>query len=214
MFPTFQLFGFDSGGYIGFFGWGNVGRYSGLLLLGLALPHLLLTARRNLRLFGTLGIAWGITCLVGQESFFGGLLVTGAVITALLLSGSVQRRDLRSPLLAVGAGWASVVLPLLLMYLAHGDLGPFVRNYFLYPLAVANGFSNTTWWQGGPWHTTYLVLPAFTLVCGLIAVGRLRPIEIVRRWNRERGVLFGCFAAAAVAQAGAFLRPIRPTCST
>ena len=44
---------------------------------------------------------------------------------------------------------------------------------------------------------------------------RLRPdrggpacgqFEIVRPWNRERGVLFGCFAAAAVAQAGAFLR--------
>jgi hypothetical protein len=45
-----------------------------------------------------------------------------------------------------------------------------------------------------------------TLACGLVAMGRLRPLAIPRPWNRERGVLFGCFAAAAVAQAGAFLR--------
>jgi hypothetical protein len=210
VFPTFQIFGFDDGGYNGFFGWGNVGRYSGLLLLGLALPHLLLTAHRNRLLFGVLGVAWGITCLAAQESLLGGLLVGAAVVTALLLSASVQRRDLRSPLLALGAGWATVVVPVMLVYLGHGEFGQLLRNYFLGPVGVANGWSNTTWWQPGPWHRTYLLLPAFTLLCGLIAVGRLRPLAIVRPWSRERGVLFGCFAAAAVAQAGAFLRSDMP----
>jgi hypothetical protein len=208
VFPTFQLFGFDAGGYSygSFFGWGNVGRYSGLLLLGLALPHLLLTAHRNRLQFGALGIAWAITCLASQENLLGGLLVIAVVVTGLRLSGSVQRRDLRSPLLALGAGWATVVVPMLLVYLGHGELGQFLRNYFLSPVAVANGWSNTTWWEVGPWYTTYRVLPVFTLLCGLIAVGRLRPLGIAGSWCRERGIVFGCFAAAAVAQAGAFLR--------
>jgi hypothetical protein len=208
VFPTFQLFGFDVGGYNpnSFFGWGNVARYSGLLLLGLALPHLLLTAPRNRRLFGTLGVAWGVTCFLAQESLLGGLVLMAAVLTALLLSGSVQRRDLRSPVLALAAGWSIVIGPLLLVYLGYGELGPFLRNYLLYPIAVSSGYSNTTWWQGGPWHATYLLLPVFTLACGLIAVGRLRPLAIARPWSPERGVLFGCFAAAAAAQAGAFLR--------
>jgi hypothetical protein len=208
VFPTFQFFGFDGGGYNpnSFFGWANVGRYSGLLLLGLALPHLLFTAPGNRRLFGTLGAAWGVTCLLAQESFLGGLVVIAAVLTSLLLSASVQGRDLRSAVLALVAGWSIVVGPLLLVYLGYGEIGPFLRNYFLYPLAVSSGYSNTTWWQGGPWHATYLLLPVFTLACGLIAVGRLTPPAIAPRWSPERGVLFGCFAAAAVAQAGALLR--------
>jgi hypothetical protein len=208
LFPTFQLFGFDAGGYSpnSFFGWGNVGRYAGLLLLGLALPHLLLAARRKGRLFGAVGAVWGITCLVAQESFLGGLLVIAVVVTALLLTGSLQHRDLRSPLGALGAGWSSVVIPVVLVYLAYGEAGQFLRNYFLFPLAVANGYSNTVWWQGGPWHATYRLLPALTFACGLMSLLRLRPLAIAGPWSRERGVLFGCFASAAVAQAGAFLR--------
>jgi hypothetical protein len=208
VFPTFQFFGFDAGGYNphSFFGWGNVGRYSGLLLLGLVLPRLLLTAPRNRGLFGTLGAAWGVTCLLAQESLLGGCVLLATVLTAVVLSGSVQARDLRGPVLALFAGWLIVVGPLLLVYLGYGELGPLLRNYLLYPLAVSSGYSNTTWWQGGPWHATYLLLPAFTLACGLIAVGRLTPLAIARRWSPERGVLFGSFAGAAVAQSGAFLR--------
>ena len=222
VFPTFQLFGFDArniqaaglpgvgSGYSGFFGWANVGRYSGVLLLGLGLPSLFLTARRKRLQFGALGVVWGLTCLAAQESLLGGLFVAAAVVTALLLSGYVQRRDLRTPLLAFGAGAAIVGLPVLLVYLGHGELGEFLRNYFLAPVAVSNGWSNTTWWQGGPWHKTYLLLPVFTLLCGLIAVCQLRPLRIARPWCRERAILFGCFAAAAVAQAGAFLRSDMP----
>ena len=222
VFPTFQLFGFDpriipaaylpgvGSGYGGLFGWANVWRYSGVLLLGLVLPNLFFGARRSRLQFGALGVVWGLTCLAGQESLLGGVFVTAAVVAALLLSGAVQRRDLRNPLLALGAGGAIVGLPVLLIYLGHRELGQFLRNYFLAPIAVSNGWSNTTWRGGGPWHKTYLLLPVVSLLCGLIAVCQLRPLRIARPWCRERAILFGCFSAAAVAQAGAFLRSDTP----
>jgi hypothetical protein len=222
VFPTFQLFGFDpriipaaylpgvGSGYGGLFGWANVWRYSGVLLLGLVLPNLFFGARRSRLQFGALGVVWGLTCLAAQESLLGGAFVTAAVVAALLLSGALQCRDLRSPLLALGAGGAIAGLPVLLFYLAHRELAQFLRNYLLAPVAVSNGWSNTTWWQGGPWHKTYLFLPVFTLLCGLIAVCQLRPLRIARCWCRERAILFGCFSAAAVTQAGAFLRSDTP----
>ena len=78
-----------------------------------------------------------------------------------------------------------------------------VRNYFLYPLAVANGFSNTPGGKAGR-GTRLPRTPGVHLLCGLIAVGHLRPLGSPP-WTRARN-LFGCFTAAAVAQAGAFLR--------
>jgi hypothetical protein len=209
VFPTFQLFGYQANGpfFVGFFGWANVWRYSGLLLLGLALPSLMLRDGRAARWsFVALGAAWGVTCLLAQENLFGGVLVVLAVVAALAVSRTVTLRRLRQSLVLLGAGAGAVALPLLVTYAVFGQARPLLRNYLLVPLAVARGYSNTTFLESGPVHTTYLLLPLLTLACGLIAVLRARPLAVTGPWSRQRAALFGCFSAAAVAQAGAFLR--------
>ena len=207
IFPTFQFFGFGTQGYDGFFGWANVWRYSGVLLLGLALPHALLAPDRGPRWrLVMLGAVWGVTCWLSQENLFGGIPLILAVLLALVLSDSITLVDAGSSLLAVSVGAGIVAAPVLAIYFGLGQAGSFVRNYVLVPLAVSRGYENTPWWGVTPWHTTYGLLPVLTLACGLIAMLRLRPLAIAKAWSQERAVLFGCFIAASVAQSGALLR--------
>jgi len=209
VFPLFQFFGFDVDGYriASYWGWGNLWRYAGLLLLGLALPRLMLRDGCASRWsFGVLGAVWGLTCLLAQENLFGGVLVIAVVALALILSASVPRDLLGRALLAIGIGWAALIGPVLVAYAALGELGPFIRNYFIVTMAVSGGYSNTIWWQDSAWYTTYILLPVLTLACGLIALTRTKPLSIVGGWSLPRGLLFGCFVAAAVAQATALFR--------
>ncbi len=209
VFPTFQQFGFGADHYGGFFGWANAWRYSGEVLLGLALPRALFAHGRTSRWpLAVIGAVWGVTCLLGQENLFGGVFIILAVVLALVLSGSVTCANAGRSLLALGAGSAMVMVSVLAIYLGLGQAGPFLRSYFRVTLAVANGYSNTFWSEATPtaWHTTFLLLPVLTLACGVIAVLRLRPLQIAGPWSQGRSVLFGCFVAAAVVQSGVILR--------
>jgi TPR repeat protein len=209
VFPTFQQFGFHAASYDGFWGWGNVWRYAGEVLLGLALPHALLesggTSRWRLAVFGAV---WGVTCLLGQENMAGGIFIIGAVGLALVLSGSLTCAPAGRSLLALGAGAAVVMVPVLAIYLSLGQAGPFLRNFFWMIRTVGAGEWNTMWSEAQPtwWHTTFLLLPVLTLACGVIAVLRRRPLTIAGPWSQGRAALFGCFVAAAVVQSGALLR--------
>jgi hypothetical protein len=209
VFPTFQQFGFRAGSYDGFWGWGNVWRYAGEVLLGLALPHALLERGRTSRWpFALLGAVWGMTCLLGQENLVGGIFIIVAIGLALVLSGSLTRAMAGRSLLALGAGAAAVMVPVLAIYLGLGQAGSFLRNFFWVVQVQASGQENTMWSEAQltSWHRTFLLLPAVTLACGMIAVVRRRPLRVAGPWSQGRAVLFGCFVAAAVVQSGVLLR--------
>ena len=207
--PTWGFFQFFPDGMVGPWGWANVWRYAGLLLLGAGLPWVLSTQlgkRRSLWL-ALIGIAWAATFLVAQENFIGGVAVL-ILLAPLLITGAgvAWRSCLRAygwVVLGAGATAIAYAIP----YALSGNLTPFVRNYFLVPLAVSSGYSNTPWWEDTPWIIAFYGAPVASLAIAL-ALAVFRPphsgmsLALRLAWLTA----FGTTIAALVAQAGALTR--------
>ena len=211
VFPTWSFFQFVSEGVVGAWGWANVWRYAGLLLLGTAIPSIAMGyvgRRRNLWLF-LVGCLWGVTCLFGQENVLGGLVLLVLFIFVLRFAGRLPWRSVATGLGLTVAGALALGLLYLVPYIASGNTIPFVRNYFLVPLAVAGGYSNTPWTEAGPWTTLFHISPFLVMGVGLILAvvqppdsrdGRER--RLVISWLTAMGVTF----ATAIALAGSHTR--------
>ena len=88
------------------------------------------------------------------------------------------------------AGFLLIWVPVLAFYGIHGDLGPFLKLYFLLARAMPQGFGNTPW-QGGtamPFSLTtmYYVLPFLLAAAAFLTVFELRPLRIAVVWSPER----------------------------
>lgn len=88
----------------------------------------------------------------------------------------------RSALLATLAGFVVIWAPILAFYGAHGDLGPFLRLYFLLARAMAEGFGNSplagVTHHPSPLTTMFYALPFLLAVLALLTVFEIRPTRI------------------------------------
>ncbi len=212
IFPTLQIFGVDAKGFVdGFWGWGDPLRYAGVFMLAMLFPAVAARAevrRVRLRAAG-LGALWALLCLVAQENLIGGVIALGVLSVLLVASETTSRRAVISGLLWLAAGFALVLIPVLVFYLAHADLGEFLRLYWLVPGAVASGYSNTPF-PNPTWARLFYGLP---FLLGLLLVASLvagRPFRLATRWSHARLVLVSALIAAVVSHLGALTRSDMP----
>jgi hypothetical protein len=215
VFPTLQLFGFvRGGGYIGFWGWGNVLRFVGAFTLALFLSSVIArsTTRRRVAAGVGLGSFWGMLAYVSQENLVGGLIAGGTLVTLFLLTRSYPARAIGQAVAAIAAGFVFAWLPVTVYYASVGELGRFLELYTLMPRAVARGYSNTPYlggWDGDPgnnWGKTYYTLPFALMALGVLSILRFRPFGIALRWTPERVALVSTAVAAITFHQGALLR--------
>jgi hypothetical protein len=108
------------------------------------------------------------------------------------------------------AGFLLIWTPVLAVYAAHGQLAEFLRQYFLFPQAVAAGANDTPW--GGFQHTPspythmFYALPFLLAALALLTVVRVRPLRIATEWPRERALLVVTVLATALLYEGVLLR--------
>jgi hypothetical protein len=108
------------------------------------------------------------------------------------------------------AGFLLIWLPVLAVYALHGQLADFLRQYFLFPQAVAAGANDTPW--GGfkhapsPYSRLFYKLPFVLAGLALLAVVQVRPLRIATEWSRERVLLVVTVLATALLYEGALLR--------
>jgi hypothetical protein len=216
-YPTLHQVAFQPGtSFDGSWAWPNPLRYVGAIALVLLLPAVVRRSPswRGAAAGAAIGMAWGGMSYMGQENLVAGavgVLVVGAL---LMFSGTCSWRAVRAALLAVAAGFLLVWLPILAFYAAHGDLGQFLRLYFLFPRAVAEGWDDTSW-QGAthnpsPFTTMFYVLPFLLAVVALLSVFRVRPLRIAREWSRDRVLLAAILVIAVLLYQGALLRSDTP----
>jgi uncharacterized membrane protein (UPF0136 family) len=213
VYPALHQVAFQPGGsFNGYFGWASPLRYVGLVALVLLLPA---TVRRCPSWPGAvagavLGALWGLTSYLAQENLAGGAIGALAVGALLLFSGSARWRAVWTALVAVGAGFLLVWAPLLVFYAVHGQFTEFLRQYFLFPQAVASGANNTPW--GGfnhvpsPYTHLFYLLPFLLAGLALLAVVRFRPLGIAAQWPPERVNLLVTVLATALLYEGVLLR--------
>lgn len=193
VYPALQQIGFRPGGsFDGFWGWANPLRYAGLIALVLLLPAVVrrCPSRRGAAAGAALGVLWGVTSYLAQENLIAGAVGALVVGALLLLSGTSSGRAVRAALVATLAGFLLVWLPILAVYAVHGDLGQFLRLYFLLARAMAQGFGNTPWQgathQPSPLTTMFYALPFLLGVLALLTVFEVRPVRIAAGWSAER----------------------------
>ncbi len=213
VYPALHQVAFQPGGsFNGYFGWASPLRYVGLIALVLLLPA---AVRRCPSWPGAvagavLGALWGLTSYLAQENLAGGAIGALAVGALLLFSGSARWRPVWTALTAVGAGFLVIWTPILVFYAAHAQLTEFLRQYFLFPQAVAAGANDTPW--GGfnhapsPYTHLFYLLPFLLAGLALLAVVRFRPLGIATGWPPERVKLLVTVLATALLYEGALLR--------
>jgi hypothetical protein len=210
-FPTLQLFQFASDrSYTGFFGWGNIWRYLGAFLLIMFLPLALdRTSRTRARLACVLlGLVWAITTWLAQENLLAGF--EGLVVLAFLLalSGTVSSRRVMEALIGVGVGFLALWTPILVFYASRGKLADFSEAYFLFPKAVASGYSNAPYLDGfhSPWGPMYYFLPFVLIAAALVGLVQTRPFDLAAPWSQTRVLFVSLVVVSAVSFQGALLR--------
>jgi hypothetical protein len=213
VYPALHLLAFQPrGSFDGYFGWASPLRYAGLIALVLLLPA---TVRRSPSWRGAatgavIGALWGLTSYLAQENLAGGAVGALAVGGLLLFSGSAPWRAVWTAFVAVLAGFLVIWTPILVFYAVHGQFAEFLRQYFLFPRAVASGANDTPW--GGFRHTPspythmFYVLPFLLAGLALLAVVRVRPLRIATEWSRERVLLLVTVLATALLYEGVLLR--------
>ncbi len=213
LYPSFSFFQFATDGVAGFWGWANVWRYAGLLLLGSGIPWVLMSreGRRRIAWLAAVGALWAVTFFLAQENALGGIGVLILLAPILIAVGGVTWRACARAYAWVVAGAGVVAAAYLLPYLLTGDLVNFVRNYFLVPLAVSSGYSNTPWWEDVPWIIPFYVGPIVAVAIGL-CLAFFQPPSRGRDGSPDPVLklawltAFGTTIAALIAQAGALTR--------
>jgi hypothetical protein len=213
VYPALHEVAFQPGGsFNGYFGWASPLRYVGLIALVLLLPA---AVRRCPSWRGTatgavIGAFWGLTSYLAQENLAGGAVGALAVGGLLLFSGSAPWRAVWTALVAVLAGFLVIWTPILVFYAVHGQFVEFLRQYFLFPRAVASGANDTPW--GGfqhapsPYTHMFYILPFLLAGLALLTVVRVRPLRIATEWPRERVLLLVTVLATTLLYEGVLLR--------
>jgi hypothetical protein len=213
VYPALHQVAFQPGGsFDGYFGWASPLRYAGVVALVLLLPAVAgrCPARPGAVAATALGALWGLTSYLAQENLAGGAAGALAVGGLLLFSDSASWPAVRTALVAVLAGFLVIWAPILVWYAADGQLAEFVRQYFLFPEAVASGANDTPW--GGfshapsPYSHMFYALPFLLAVLALLAVARIRPLRIATQWSRERALFLVTVLATALLYEGVLLR--------
>jgi hypothetical protein len=188
VYPALQEVAFHPGGsFTGYFGWANPLRYAGMIALVALLPAVVrrCPSRWGVAAAAALGVLWGFTSYLAQEDLIAGVVGTLLVGALLLFSRTASWRAVRAALVAVLAGFLLIWVPVLAFYGIHGDLGPFLKLYFLLARAMPQGFGNTPW-QGGTLTTMYYALPFLLAAAAFLTVFELRPLRIAAVWSPER----------------------------
>jgi hypothetical protein len=219
VYPALPAMGFQPGGsYNGMFGWPDPLRYAGAIALILLLPRAIrrYPARGGLAAAAALGALFGAMSYLAQENLVAGAVGVVVVSALLLLTGSSSVRSVVMTLLAALGGFLVVCLPVLGYYAARDVLGRFLQLYFLIPLAVAGGYSNTPF--GGSqatagakavqarWDTFFYTLPFLLAVLALLVVVRFRPLRVAWEWSGERLTLAATVIVTILLYQGALLR--------
>jgi hypothetical protein len=213
VYPALHRLAFLPGGsFDGYFGWYDPLRYVGLIALVLLLPAAirLSPSWRGAAAGTAIGALWGLTSYLAQENLAGGAVGALAVGALLLFTGSASWRAVRAAFAVVLAGFLLIWLPVLAVYTLHGQLADFLRQYFLFPQAVAAGANDTPW--GGfkhapsPYSRLFYKLPFVLAGLALLAVVQVRPLRIATEWPKERVLLVVTVLAAALLYEGALLR--------
>ena len=193
VYPALQQVAFHPGGsFTGYFGWANPLRYAGMIALVALLPAVVrrCPSRWGVAAAAALGVLWGFTSYLAQEDLIAGVVGTLLVGALLLLTRTASWRAVRAALVAVLAGFLLIWVPVLAFYGIHGDLGPFLKLYFLLARAMPQGFGNTPWTGGTamPFSLTtmYYVLPFLLVAAAFLTVFELRPLRIAAVWSPER----------------------------
>ncbi len=209
VYPALHLLAFQPGGsYTGYFGWASPLRYVGLIALVLLLPAAVRRSPswRGAATGAAIGALWGLTSYLAQENLAGGAVGTLAAGGVLLFSGSAPWRAVRTAFIAVLAGFLVIWTPILVFYGVHGQLVEFLRQYFLFPQAVASGANDTPWPRSSPYTHMFYVLPFLLAGLALLTVVRIRPLRIATEWSRERVLLLVTVLATALLYEGVLLR--------
>jgi hypothetical protein len=213
VYPALHQIGFQPGGsFDGFWGWANPLRYAGLIALVLLLPGVVRRSPswRGAAAGAAIGVLWGVTSYLAQENLIAGAAGALLVGVLLLVSGTSSWRAVRWALGATLAGFAAIWVPILAFYAAHGDLGQFLRLYFLLARAMAQGFGNSSWQgvthQPSLLTTMFYALPFLLAVLALLTVFDVRPVRIAAGWSRERVLLATTLLVSVLLYQGALLR--------
>lgn len=209
VYPALHTVGFQPGGsYTGYFGWASPLRYVGVIALVLLLPAVVRRSpsRRGAAAGAAVGVLWGLTSYLAQENLSGGVVGALAAAALLVFSGSASWRAVRAALIAVTAGFLLIWTPVLEIYAVLGRLPEFIRQYLLFPGAVAAGANDTPWHSGTPYTRMFFVLPVLLAGLALLPVLQGRPLRIAVAWSRERVLLVMTVLATALLYEGALLR--------
>jgi hypothetical protein len=213
VYPALHEVAFQPGGsFSGYFGWASPLRYVGLVALVLLLPAVvrLSPSGRGAAAGTAIGAFWGLTSYLAQENLAGGAVGALAIGGLLLFSGSASWRAVRTALATVTAGFLVIWTPILAFYAAHGQFAEFLRQYLLFPQAVASGANDTPW--GGFQHTPsaythmFYILPFLLAGLALLTVVQVHPLRIATEWSRERVLLLVTELATALLYEGVLLR--------
>jgi hypothetical protein len=213
VYPALHEVAFQPGGsFNGYFGWASPLRYVGLIALVLLLPAAVrrCPSWRGAATGTAIGAFWGLTSYLAQENLAGGAVGALAVGGLLLFSGSAPWRAVWTALVAVLAGFLVIWTPILVFYAVHGQFVEFLRQYFLFPRAVASGANDTPW--GGfqhapsPYTHMFYILPFLLAGLALLTVVQVRPLRIATEWPRERVLLLVTVLATALLYEGVLLR--------
>jgi hypothetical protein len=161
----------------GFYGWTNEFRYLGVLLVAGTLPVLLRRWKRPVSFAALfLGAVWGLFSWLAQENLAGGMGAVALLLLLLWLTGTSPARPIRQVAANLAAGWAVFWLPVLFYYARHRAVQQFVRNYFLYPSAVAKGYCNSDWTSGSsdPQYRAFLFTAAVLVILGVCTLCDVR----------------------------------------
>jgi hypothetical protein len=216
-YPALHQVAFQPGGsFDGYFGWANPLRYVGLIALVLLLPAVVRRSpsRSGAAAGAAIGALWGLASYLAQENLAGGAVGALAVGGLLVFSGSAPWRAVRSALAAAGAGFLVIWAPVLVVYAVLGQLIEFLRQYFLFPRAVASG-ANDTPWNGfhhlpSAYSHMFYILPFLLAVLALLTVVRVRPLRIATGWPPGQVLLLATVLATALLYEGALLRSDEP----
>jgi hypothetical protein len=171
------------GTFAGFYGWANPVRYLAPLIIVPAVAHLSSDSKSHANTLGLvlLGMCWGVGAWMAQENLSSTGVAAVLVLSLLWLTHTMSLSTATRILAGLAAGFALVVVPILLYYAARGEAGTFVRNYFLNPRAVAMGFSNT-WWPPQnadmPERNSYYFTLPFLLLLAVATLWKLKPVRI------------------------------------
>lgn len=207
VYPALHRLAFQPGGtFEGYFGWYNPMRYVGLIALVLLLPDVVRRFPPWRGVAGAaLGALWGLTSYLAQENLAGGVVGALAVGILLVFSGSASWCAVRSALTAVLVGFLVIWTPILAVYAAHGQLVDFIKQYLLFPEAVAAG-ANDTPWTGSQYSRLFYLLPFALAALSLLTVVQICPLRMAAEWSRERVSLVVTVLATALLYEGALQR--------